>query len=125
MKLADVRKRAFAMPLTSPAFPPGPYRFINREYLIITYRTDPAALEMVVPQPLTFDEPIVKYEFIRMPDSTGFGDYTESGQVIPVKFKGQEGGYSHANVSQRRPADLWRPRALGVPEEIRAALAQR
>ena len=30
-------------------------------------------------------EPLVKYEFIRMPDSTGFGDYTESGQVIPVR----------------------------------------
>jgi acetoacetate decarboxylase len=96
MKIADVKARAFAMPLTSPAFPPGPYRFVNREYLIITYRTDPAALEKVVPEPLTFDEPLVKYEFIRMPDSTGFGDYTESGQVIPVKFNGQEGGYTHA-----------------------------
>jgi acetoacetate decarboxylase len=31
-----------------------------------------------------------------MPDSTGFGDYTESGQVIPVKFNGVEGGYTHA-----------------------------
>jgi acetoacetate decarboxylase len=30
-----------------------------------------------------------------MPDSTGFGDYTESGQVIPVSFKGRKGGYSH------------------------------
>ena len=96
MNLDDVRKRAFAMPLTSPAFPPGPYRFIDREYLIITYRTDPAALEAVVPAPLTYDEPLVKYEFIRMPDSTGFGDYTESGQVIPVKFQGQEGNYTHA-----------------------------
>jgi acetoacetate decarboxylase len=36
-----VRTRAFAMPLTSPAYPIGPYRFRNREYLIITYRTDP------------------------------------------------------------------------------------
>jgi acetoacetate decarboxylase len=88
MKIADVKKRAYAMPLTSPAFPPGPYRFIDREYLIITYRTDKAALEAVVPEPLTFDEPLVKYEFIRMPDSTGFGDYTESGQVIPVKYNG-------------------------------------
>jgi acetoacetate decarboxylase len=96
MKIDDVKKRAFAMPLTSPAFPPGPYRFVNREYLIITYRTDRSALEAVVPEPLTFDEPIVKYEFIRMPDSTGFGDYTESGQVIPVKFRGQEGSYTHA-----------------------------
>ena len=36
----QVLERAFAMPLTSPAYPPGPYRFVNREYLIITYRTD-------------------------------------------------------------------------------------
>jgi acetoacetate decarboxylase len=96
MKIDEVRRRAFAMPLTSPAFPPGPYRFFNREYLIITYRTDRAALDAVVPEPLTFDEPIVKYEFIRMPDSTGFGDYTESGQVIPVKFESREGSYTHA-----------------------------
>jgi hypothetical protein len=27
MKEAEVRERAFAMPLTSPAFPRGPYRF--------------------------------------------------------------------------------------------------
>src|SRR5262249_18296966 len=32
----------------------------------------------------------------RMPDSTGFGDYTESGQVIPVTFQGVEGGYVHS-----------------------------
>jgi acetoacetate decarboxylase len=31
MKEADVRKRAFAMPLTSPAYPPGPYRFYQRD----------------------------------------------------------------------------------------------
>jgi acetoacetate decarboxylase len=96
MKIADVKRTAFAMPLTSPAFPPGPYRFVNREYLIISYRTDPEALKAVVPEPLEVDDPIVKYEFIRMPDSTGFGDYTESGQVIPVSFEGKKGGYTHA-----------------------------
>jgi acetoacetate decarboxylase len=96
MKLDEVRKRAFAMPLTSPAFPCGPYRFVDREYLIITYRTDREALEKVVPEPLSIDEPIVKYEFIRMPDSTGFGNYTESGQVIPVRFNGKDGNYTHA-----------------------------
>ena len=41
-------------------------------------------------------EPLVKYEFIRMPDSTGFGDYTESGQVIPVRFAGEAGAYVHS-----------------------------
>src|SRR5260221_407104 len=40
----EVRERAFAMPIDNPAYPPGPYRFVDREYLIITYRTDPAML---------------------------------------------------------------------------------
>ena len=31
-----------------------------------------------------------------MPGSTGFGDYTESGQVIPVTFEGRKGGYTHS-----------------------------
>jgi len=96
MKIDEVRRRAFSMPLTSPAFPRGPFRFANREYFIVTYRTDPAALEKILPEPLAFDEPLVKYEFIRMPDSTGFGDYTESGQVIPVRFNGVAGNYTHA-----------------------------
>ncbi|MDU0954718.1 MAG: acetoacetate decarboxylase [Bradyrhizobium sp.] len=97
MREIDVKQRAFAMPLTNPAYPPGPYRFVDHEYLIITYRTDPAKLRAVVPEPLEFDErnALVKYEFIRMPDSNGFGDYTESGQVIPVAFRGRKGGYTH------------------------------
>lgn len=96
MKTSDVVSRAFSMPLTSPSYPKGPYRFIDREFLTITYRTDMEALRRVVPEPLEIPEPIVKYEFIRMPDSTGFGDYTESGQVIPVTLDGVAGGYVHA-----------------------------
>lgn len=92
----EVRAKAFAMPITSPAFPCGPYRFYNREYLLITYRTDPKTLEAVVPAPLEIVEPIVKYEFISMPDSTGFGRYHESGQVIPVRFQGKQGDYVHS-----------------------------
>lgn len=96
MNIDDVMRQAFAMPLSSPAFPPGPYRFVNREFLVVTYRTDLDALRAVVPEPLLVTEPIVKFEFIRMPDSTGFGDYTEAGQVIPVSFEGRAGGYVHA-----------------------------
>jgi acetoacetate decarboxylase len=97
MREKEMLARAFAMPLASPAYPPGPYRFVNREYLIITYRTDPAKLRAMVPEPLELDqrEALVKYEFIRMPDSNGFGDYTESGQVIPVSFRGRRGSYTH------------------------------
>ena len=95
MREADVRDRAYSMPLTSPAYPRGPYRFVNREFLVIAYRTDPDKLRAVVPAPLEVTDPIVKYEFIRMPDSTGFGDYTETGQVIPVTYRGRTGSYSH------------------------------
>ncbi|MDE2029106.1 MAG: acetoacetate decarboxylase [Alphaproteobacteria bacterium] len=97
MKQSDIRKNAFAMPFTNPAYPRGPYRFIDREFLVISYRTDPKKLRAVVPEPLQVnDDAIVRYEFIRMPDSTGFGDYTESGQVIPVSYKGRKGGYTHS-----------------------------
>src|SRR5208282_5675777 len=95
MREKELLERAFAMPLTSPAYPPGPYRFVNREYLIITYRTDPERLRAIVPEPLAFDAPLVKYEFIRMPDSTGFGDNTESGQVISVSLDGRRASYTH------------------------------
>jgi len=95
MRQHDVRERAFAMPLTSFAYPPGPYRFVNREFLIITYRTEPQKLRALVPEPVVPDGDSVKYEFIRMPDWTGVGDYAETGQVIPVTFRGRKGGYSH------------------------------
>ncbi len=117
MKIDEVRRRAFAMPLTSPAFPKGPYRFYDREYFIVTYRTDREALERVVPEPLTFDEPLVKYEFIRMPNSTGFGDYTESGQVIPVKFNGVAGGYTHAMFLNDGPPILGGRELWGFPKK--------
>ncbi len=122
MNIADIKRTAFAMPLTSPAFPRGPYRFSNREFLVITYRTDPEALRAVVPEPLEVSEPLVKYEFIRMPDSTGFGDYTESGQVIPVSFRGARGGYVHAMYLNDHPPiaggrELWGfPKKLASPQ---------
>ena len=125
MNIDDIRKSAFAMPLTSPAFPPGPYRFVRREFLIITYRTDMDALRAVVPEPLEVPEPLVKYEFIRMPDSTGFGDYTESGQVIPVQIRTaaglEKGAYVHAMYLDDHPPiaggrELWGfPKKLGAP----------
>jgi acetoacetate decarboxylase len=121
MKERDVRRQAFAMPLTSPAYPPGPYRFRHREYLIIAYRTDERKLRALVPEPLRIEEPVVSYEFIRMPDSTGFGDYCESGQVIPVSFEGRKGTYTHAMfLNDEAPLaagrELWGfPKKLGTP----------
>ncbi len=122
MKIDDIRANAFAMPFSSPAFPRGPYRFVNREYFVISYRTDGRKLRALVPEPLEIVEPIVNYEFIRMPDSTGFGDYTESGQVIPVLFEGRPGYYTHAMYLDDHPPlaagrELWGfPKKLAQPK---------
>lgn len=118
MKPSDVRSKAFAMPLTSPAFPIGPYRFVDREFLIITYRTDPDRLRAIVPEPLTITEPLVHYEFIRMRDSTGFGDYTESGQVIPVEYEGQAGGYTLAMYLDDHPPIAGGRELWGFPKKL-------
>jgi acetoacetate decarboxylase len=114
----DVRRRAVAMPLTNPSYPMGPYRFVNREYLIIARRTDAEALRGVVPAPIDIDEPLVKYEFIRMPDSTGFGDYTESGQVIPVRLGDQHGGYVHAMFLDDDPPIAGGRELRGSPKKL-------
>lgn len=114
----EIRKRSFAMPLTSPAYPPGPYRFVDREYLIITYRTDPERLRAIVPAPLALEAPLVKYEFIRMPDSTGFGDYTESGQVIPVSLNGRRGSYTHCMFLDDESAIAGGRELWGFPKKL-------
>ncbi len=122
MKIQDIKANAFAMPFTSPAFPRGPYRFTQREFLVITYRTDMDALRAVVPEPLEVVEPLVKFEFIRMPDSTGFGSYTEAGQVIPVRLHGVSGSYAHAMYLNDHPPiaggrELWGfPKKLATPK---------
>ena len=118
MKESEVRERAFAMPLTSPAYPPGPYRFVDREFFIITYRTDPEKLRALVPEPLIVDAPLVRYEFIRMPNSTGFGDYTETGQVIPVSFKGRKGGYTHCMFLNDDPPIAGGRELWGFPKKL-------
>lgn len=80
-----------SMPLAGPSYPDGPYRFVDREYMIITYETDPELIREQLPEPLApLDRPLVHYEWINMPDSSGFGRYTESGMVIPCRFGNEE-----------------------------------
>lgn len=83
-------------PLSAPAFPAVQPRFYDREYLNIVYRTDADALKAVVPAPLEIDEPLVRFEVMRMNDVTGYGPYTEAGQAIRVVFDGERGEYLHA-----------------------------
>jgi acetoacetate decarboxylase len=94
-KRATVRKEDVlklpSMPAAGPSYPAGPYRFIDREYMVITYETDPDVIHVQLPEPLeTMEQPLIHYEWIKMPDSSGFGAYTESGMVIPCRYRGQD-----------------------------------
>jgi acetoacetate decarboxylase len=62
------------------------------------------ALRRILPEPLEIDEPLVKFELMYMPDVTGLGAYTESGQLIPVSFNGVKGEYQHAMYVDSLPA---------------------
>ncbi|HEY5721745.1 MAG TPA: acetoacetate decarboxylase [Allosphingosinicella sp.] len=118
MNANEVRERAFAMPLTQPAFPPGPYRFRDREFLIVTYRTDIEKLRALVPEPLEVVSDLVKFEFIRMPNSTGFGDYTEAGQIIPVRFRGRAGSYTLCMFLNDHPPIAGGRELWGFPKKL-------
>src|ERR1041384_7736584 len=93
MRKADVLKLP-SMPMAGPSYPAGPYRFINREFLVITYETDPDLIRAGLPEPLQpIEQSIVHYEWIKMPDSSGFGSYTESGMVLPCRYKGEDANF--------------------------------
>jgi acetoacetate decarboxylase len=80
-----------SMPLAGPSYPKGPYRFVNREYMVISYETEADIVRAQLPEPLEpIDSPLVHYEWINMPDSSGFGSYTESGVVIACRYQGDE-----------------------------------
>jgi acetoacetate decarboxylase len=96
MKITDVKKNAFSMPLTSPSALRIDYKFKNREYLTIEYESDLKTLQDVVPEPLKVINPIVKFQFIKMPDASGFGNYSLVAQVIEVELDGINGSYAHA-----------------------------
>ncbi len=122
MNLKDVLALP-SMPAASPSYPRGPYRFIDREYLIITYESDPDAIRAALPEPLEPDgSNTVLYEFIRMPDSAGFGSYTESGVVIPALFKGEHVNFTAQMYLDDEPPiaggrEIWGfPKKHGLPK---------
>jgi acetoacetate decarboxylase len=85
----------FTTPLNAPAYPLPPCRFTDREYFRITYRSDPDAVRRVVPEPLTVADPVVWFEVIRMPNTTGLGSYHECGQIAVVEHDGPAGRFQY------------------------------
>src|SRR3984893_16437476 len=114
--------RASSMPPFARNNPPGLSGFVGREYLIITYETDPEAIRAALPEPL---EPaagaLAFYEWMKMPDSSGFGDYEESGTGILAMFRGEPCNFSVQMYLDDEPPitagrEIWGfPKKYGVP----------
>lgn len=113
--------RTLNTPTTSPGYPPAKPRFTNREYLNVVYRTDADVLREVVPEPLEIDEPLVRFEVMKMGEVTAFGPYVEAGQAVPVRFGSERGEYLHAMYLNNFPATAGGrelsayPKVLGDP----------
>jgi acetoacetate decarboxylase len=119
MRAEEVRAGAFAMPRTSPSYPIGPYRYVGREYLSIAYRSDPALLRGILPVPLELRAPEVRLQFVRMPDSTGFGEYALTAQVIAARLPGGEAaGYVHAMHVNGHAANSGGRELWGFPQKL-------
>ncbi|MEM8770308.1 MAG: acetoacetate decarboxylase [Pseudomonadota bacterium] len=116
-----------SMPPGNPSYPDGPYRFIDREYFIIAYESDPDSIRRLTPEPLVPDgSNQVLYEWINMPDSAGFGSYQESGIVIPCLFDGAPVKYTAMMFLDDEPPitagrEIWGfPKRWGKPRlEVR------
>lgn len=108
-------------PLAAPVYPLRATRFTDREYFNVVYRTDPDALRAVVPEPLVVEEPLVRFEVMKMGEVDGYGPYVESGQAIQVSLDGERSEYLHAmyldnfaaTVSGRELSAY--PKVLGTP----------
>jgi acetoacetate decarboxylase len=80
-----------SMPAAGPSYPRGPYRFVDREFMVIAYETDPEVVRAQLPEPLEpLEQSLAMFEWIKMPDSSGFGAYTECGLVFPCRLNGEE-----------------------------------
>ncbi|MCX7160351.1 MAG: acetoacetate decarboxylase [Proteobacteria bacterium] len=78
-----------SMPLQSPTFPRGPYRFFKRQYMVISYATDADAIREALPEPLEPEGDTVSVQWLDLPDGEGFGAYSAAAQVIPCTFRGE------------------------------------
>ena len=76
-------------PLFAPIYRFRPYKFINRQYFIIQYETDPEILKRLIPYPLKPVGNTVIFDWMDMGDNP-FGHYFESGIVVPVEYEGQQ-----------------------------------
>ncbi len=94
--LDDIRSGGFSTPWDAPMSPAFPFQFRNVEVLTAVWRTDPAAVERLLPPPLEPVSDVVMAHIYRMNDVDWLGGYFESNIMVGARLPGTDivGGYS-------------------------------
>jgi acetoacetate decarboxylase len=86
----------FSTPADAPLFPEFPFRFRDVLILTVSYRTDPGAIQALLPAPLEATGDRVIVHIYQMNDTDAFGTYNESAVQVPVRYPptGERGAFS-------------------------------
>ena len=94
----DAATGPFSFPWDAPLVPPFPLRFRDMSILTVCWRTDPAAIERLLPPPLERVGDVVLAHVYWMPDTDFVGSAHECNVMVGARFPSVEGdvvgGYS-------------------------------
>lgn len=90
----DIRKGGFSTPWDAPMIPPFPFRFRNAEILTLYWRTDPAAIDFLLPPPLRSTGDVVCAHIYKMNDTDWLGPYAEANVMFGAALGDRMGAYS-------------------------------
>ena len=83
---------AYSTPLDAPLSGPPPARFRDGEVLTVQYRSDPAAIRRLVPEPLVPTNDTVMVQIARWGDVPGLGrDTLEANVMVGARLSGASG----------------------------------
>jgi acetoacetate decarboxylase len=92
---SDIVRGGFSTPLDAPMIPPFPFTFRGVEILTLTYRSDPAAMAALLPEPLVATGDVVMIHIYRMTDTSWVGPYHEVNVMFGAELPGKAvGAYS-------------------------------
>ena len=95
LTLEQILDGGFSTPWDAPMIPPFPFQFRNAEVLTLVYRTNPEAIQKLLPPPLEPTGDSVMIHIYKMNDVDWLGAYGECNVMVGAKLKGaQAGSYS-------------------------------
>ena len=115
-----------SMPAAGPSYPAGPYRFINREYMVITYETDPE-IDPRSSCPSRSNRSISRSSTTsgsRCPTARASAAIPSPAWSFPAAFGGEEMNFVSQMYLDDDPPIAAGREIWGFPEEIRPSQAR-